>query len=180
MRHCSWLAAAVLLSSAPAGAQAAAELPDPSAIELPDIGHLDAKTQGEGYKFFYFYNPSVTFAEAYSDIVECRSFLEAGAVRALPTFVPWVETQKFAVPPRIMPSPYGVVGAVVGAIIEPKLERGVRNNKLRRCMEPRGYHRYAVAEDAWQKLNEGDEKTLILMQAKLASGPMPEQPEVTG
>ncbi len=67
---------------------------------------------------------------------------------------------------------------MIGAIVVPKIERGLRNNKLRRCMEPRGYVRYALPETAWKQINEGDERSLVLMQAKLATGNRPQQSEV--
>lgn len=70
------------------------------------------------------------------------------------------------------------IQAGLAAIIMPKIERGLRNNKLRRCMEPRGYKRFALSEASWKILNEGDEKQLVLMQAKLAIRPAPTQAEV--
>lgn len=162
--------------------QAAAQdapLPDPATISAPEISpSIDPKVQKEGYKFFFFHNPSVSFAEAYADIAECRSFLARDGLATLPSFRPWVEpvkrkTQAYAA------APYGLVGAAMASIIVPKLERGQRNNKLRRCMTPRGYARYAIAEADWDRLNEGDETAIVAVQAKLASGPKPSTAEVS-
>ncbi len=169
-----------LLLCSPISAQ---DLPDPATIELPDLSVADdPKAVEEGYKFFYFHNPSVSFEEAYRDISDCRSYLP-GRIAALPTFIPWVEPK--AITPQVprYNSPYGPMGdlvnAAIAAIVVPKIQRGKRNNKMRMCMEPRGYARYPVSEASWEILNEGDEGDLILMQAKIASGPTPDAAPVT-
>jgi hypothetical protein len=171
-----------LMLSVEANLLAQESLPDPNTIvapnvELPNEPSARAKTLQEGYKFFYFHNPNVTFSEAYSDLSQCRAHLEVGAITMLPAFIPYGEPVRKEIQYR--PSPYGLVGETMAAIIAPKLERGLRNNKLRRCMGTRGYARYAVQEKIWEQLNEGDEAKLILEQAKLASGPKPNAPEVT-
>lgn len=183
MRHPHAIALALVASAlltTPTSAQDA--LPDPATVVPPDVAVVgNAKAIEDGHKFFYFHNPSVSFAEAYADIAECRGFLVTGAPAALPGFRPWVE------PVRRDTQPYfpGIslldiaVRSAIGSIIVPKLERGLRNNKLRRCMEPRGYARYPAPETAWQTLNEGEEPRLIAMQAKLASGPQPAASQVT-
>jgi hypothetical protein len=168
--------AAALAMPVAAVAQQGPPLPDPASIAVPDIASADPSVQAEGYKFFIFHNPAVSFAEAHADIAECRAFLPSGEFRPLPSFVPWGETAVRA--STAGPGPYGLVGDAIGAVLVPKIVRGQRNNKLRRCMEPRGYLRYAVPEAAWDRLNEGDEAALVLMQAKLASGPRPAAPEV--
>jgi hypothetical protein len=160
----------------PAAAQET--LPDPTGITLPDMsGNDDPKVMKNGYKFFYFHNSAVSFAEAHADLTECRSHLVAGAFLPMPGFVPWVETNKRKIVTG--PSQFGLVGAVISSIIAPKAERGIRNNKMRRCMGVRGYVRYAVKEASWDVLNEGEEPKLIAMQAKLATGPKPDAKEVT-
>jgi hypothetical protein len=167
---------AVLIFTGPVAAQEA--LPDPATISVPDVGpSADPKVAKEGNKFFFFHNPSVGFADAYADISECRTFLASNGVPALPTFRPWVEPVKRKDTAGV--APYGLVGAVIASIVLPKMERALRSNKLRRCMEPRGYRLYPIAEADWDRLNEGDEKMLVAMQAKLASGPKPQIPEVS-
>jgi len=185
MRGRLMIAAGLLACSGPLEAQTAEGLPDPATITVPDTSANDPEVLKEGYKFFYFNNPSVSFAEAAADIAECRSFLASGAPPSVPGFIPWTEPvkRKQNGGPGMFGATYGLIGvgitAGLAAIIMPKMERGVRNNKLRRCMEPRGYARFALPEASWKVLNEGDEKQLILMQAKLASGPRPAQGEVT-
>jgi hypothetical protein len=152
-------------------------LPDSTTIPVPEIvASADPKVQKEGDKFFFFYNPSVSFTEAHADITECRGFLPNDGLAELPSFRPWVEPVKRGVTRHT--APYGLVGAAMAAILLPRVQRGAANNKLRRCMEPRGYIRYAIVEADWDKLNEGEEATIIAIQAKLASGPQPSVPEL--
>lgn len=163
------------------GAEAAAtaqSLPDPATIAVPDVTpSSDPKVKNQGYKFYYFHQSGVSFAAAYQDLVECRAHLAAGGPARVPGFIPWDETHRREIPQTV--SPYGLVGAALAAIILPTMERGARSNKMRRCMGTRGYARYAITEASWDRLNEGDERELILMQAKLASGPKPLDQEVT-
>lgn len=150
--------------------------PDPSTVQLPDLGATTPEVIKEGGKFFAFVNPSLTYAQAYQDIAECRSFLPTGVFRQLPSFVPWEEP---SVRPPVVYQPVGLAAGILVSIIMPKMERGQRNNKLRRCMGPRGYHRVAIPETAWTILNEGDELQLIAKQAKLATTPGVKLHEVT-
>lgn len=141
----------------------------------------DPKVSEEGYKFYYFHNSSVSFAEAYQDLKQCRAHLPAGGATNVPGFVPWDEAHRRKVyesftAPSVL---HVAVYSAIGAIVVPKIERGLRSNKMRRCMGTRGYARYAIPEPAWETLNEGDEEQLILMQAKLASGPKPQDEAVT-
>lgn len=155
-----------------------ATLPDPATIEVPDvIPTHDPKIFKAGYKFYYFHSATVSFTQAYEDLRECRAFLAAFGAGQVPGYVPFNETHT---PPEVPSSqPYGLVGVGIGAIVVPKIERGLRSNKMRRCMGTRGYARYAIPERIWDVLNEGDEQKLLLVQAKLASGPKPLDEEVT-
>lgn len=182
MRSTALFAALSLAAAPPAMAQEAPPPPPPVAeaplpdVTLPADPAKRAKVLGDGYKFFYFHRPDTTLAEAEADLSECRAHLETGAIVALPGFIPFGETTRRDVVRG--PGMYGLVGEAMAAIIVPKMERGMRNNKLRRCMGTRGYARYAVSEDVWNTLNEGDEARIVSMQARLASGPRPDAPEV--
>lgn len=155
-----------------------APLPDPATIQTPDVTpSRDPKVSQDGYKFYYFHSPRVTFVQAYRDLKECRGHLAIGGPAQVPGFVPWDEAHRRRVVPTS--SPYGLVGAGLAAIIVPKMERGLQSNKMRRCMGTRGYNRYAITEKAWEMLNDGDEERLVLMQAKLAAGPKPQDVAVT-
>lgn len=162
---------------APSAAQAQEGLPDPDSISLPSVAADDPKVIKEGYKFFYFHRPENTFSEALADVAECRSFMHHGVYPPQSSFIPWVEPAKR--PVRTDYLDFNLVKTVLAAIILPKLNRGLDNNIVRRCMEPRGYKRYPLPEASWKAINEGEEVDNILKQAKLASGPAPTAPEVT-
>lgn len=178
------------LLPAAAHAQAAPfALPDPAAVTVPDVTpSSDPKVHHDGYKFYYFHNPAVSFAEAYRDVAECRAHLVTAGAAAVPGFIPWDQAHRrktYQGAPFVPYSPSlvgtmvgGVVTAGLAAIILPKMERGARSNKMRRCMGTRGYVRYAIPEAAFDTLNKGDEAQLIAMQAKLASGPKPQDEAV--
>jgi hypothetical protein len=163
-------------------------LPDPATITVPDVSpSSDPKVRSEGYKFYYFNNPAVSFAEAYQDVAECRAHLAIGGGAQVPGFIPWDQAHRrkvyqgggFIFAPNLLTAAVsGVVTAGLAAIILPKMERGARSNKMRRCMGTRGYVRYAIPEAAFDALNKGDEAQLIAMQAKLASAPKPQDEAV--
>lgn len=171
----------------PAAAQAQttpAALPDPATIAVPDVTpSANPQVRKDGYKFYYFHNPEVSFAEAWQDLKDCRGYLVTAGPAPVPGFIPWDEAHRretragspmaFGVTPLESIVSVGVTSAMA-AIILPKMERGQRSNKMRRCMGTRGYVRYAIPEAAFDKLNDGQEDALLLMQAKLASGPKPQ------
>jgi hypothetical protein len=171
--HPLLLIAAALLPAAQAS-DAPQALPDPATVKVPDIvSATDPKVREDGYKFYYFYSPEVSFAEAYQDLLECRGYLMTGGAQ-IPGFVPWEPAKTPSV------AAFGHTGQVLkgngsllAMVIIPKAEHGIRSNKMRRCMETRGYARYAVPEATWSTLNDGDPQETLLMQAKLASGARP-------
>src|SRR3954452_6042730 len=137
-------------------AEVPATTPDPAGIELPPIAFSnDPGVLHDGDKFYFFHNPSVSFAEAYQDFRECRGYLAPGAPPRVPGFVPFGAPHHWEVPP-VVPA-YGLVGQAILAIVMPKLERGMRSNKLRRCLGTRGYVRYPIPGESWHELNTGDE-----------------------
>jgi hypothetical protein len=163
-----------LLLPAAAQAQDAPPLPDPATIKAPDVTlSQDANVRKDGYKFYYFHNPDVSFAEAVQDLRECRAYLSTAGLAQVPGFIPWDEAHRRRV---VYGAPaFGLVGLGLAAILVPKEIRGSRSNIMRRCMGTRGYVRYAIPEKTFDLLNDGgDEQQLILMQAKLATGPKPQ------
>lgn len=155
------------------------QLPDPATVSVPDVAPSnDPKVREDGYKFYYFHNPEVSFAEAHRDFVECRAHLVVGGAAQAPGFIPWGEEHRRKVYEGTPMFP-GLFTQALAAIILPKMQRGVESNKMRRCMGTRGYVRYAIPEKTWDILNDGEEAQIILMQAKLASGPKPNDEVVT-
>lgn len=173
------LLGAAMLAAVNAGEAAAQDaLPAPDSVTLPPMTFgTDPKVAASGYKFFFFHNPQLTYDEAAADIADCHSQLQIGAPLTLPAFVPW--TEQNTRPVIRAASPYGLAGDAILAIIQPKLERGMRNNRMRLCMERRDYVRYAIDQAAYDAIWEGEPAQILAMQAKLATGPAPAAPVVT-
>lgn len=167
------LAATAALAIMPVGAdaQTAPTLPDPATIIVPDLsGSADPVVVDNGWKYFFYHRADTSFAEAHADIADCYRFLTPagwGNV-TLPRFVPWVE--KPAGERYDTNNQAGLVGLAIGGMIEGTLSRRDRQSKMRRCMEPRGYTRYGVAEEIWEKVADMPPAQGIAVQAKIASG----------
>ncbi len=59
----------------------------------------------------------------------------------------------------------------MGAMVEGTLARRDYQAKMRRCMEPRGYIRYGVAEETWENVTNMPQDQANAVLAKIASGP---------
>ena len=95
MRYIARLLLFAVLVPATAVAAEPTPLPDPATIAVPDVAASnDPKIYDDGYKFYYFHNPSVTFAEAVQDFSECRAHLVVGGGVEVPGFVPWDEAHR--------------------------------------------------------------------------------------
>lgn len=174
MRRRAGLTAVFALAIVPAAAGAQEALPDPASVTVPDLsGSADPAVVENGWKYFFYHRPDTSFAEAYADIADCYRFLTpAGWANVrIPRFIPWVER----VPGEHMSTGYfehsGLVGLAIGAMFEGTLSRRDRQAKMRRCMEPRGYTRYGVAEEIWENVADMPPEQGIAVQAKIASGP---------
>jgi hypothetical protein len=175
-----WVTSAAAVLAVASASTAAAEdtLPPADSVTLPPITYgSDPKVAANGFKFFFFHNAALSYPEAAADLAECHGQLATGAPLLLPAFVPWTEQNLRPVERGF--SPYGLTGEVILAIIQPKLERGLRNNRMRLCMERRGYVRYAIDQAAYDAIWEGEPAQVLAMQAKLATSPAPAAPVVT-
>jgi len=166
-----WAIYAGLASACLVGDIFAAERPDPATIRLPDLtGGSDPKVVANGWKFFYFYGPGVSYEQAYADFSDCYRFLGASdADPSVPTFVPW--TENTPVQKRFSTPSYGVAGNLLITALAGPYIRQITVMRMRRCMEPRGYIRYPMTEDAWNAMVDKYSNASIAVQAKLASGP---------
>lgn len=157
-----------------------AALPDPATIVVPDLsGSGSAEVVENGWKYFFFRQDGVSFADAHADLAFCYRYMgnsNWGTV-GMPRFVPWQEapvdrTKDINAPVN---SNYGLLGYAVGAVISGMIEgtlvRRDRQSKMRRCMETRGYVRYGVAEEIWENVIAMEPADAIAVQAKIASGP---------
>ena len=102
------------LAAGPVGAADPAPPLDPATVQLPDLSSTDPEVIGNGGKFFAFVNPALTYAQAYDDIAECRSFLPTGIMRPLPSFIPWEEP---SVRPPVVYQPVGLAAGILVSII---------------------------------------------------------------
>jgi hypothetical protein len=175
------LACAALAGTAlPAGAQVADGPPDPSTISMPDMTP-SPEAIADGWKYFYFQKPGVSYADAYADFSECYRFLSTYAYSSarLPRFAPWAQPIDGPRRPPMPQSPYGLMGNVILSIVSGPLVRRDRIARMRRCMEPRGYARYPLREEIWDQLVDDYSPRTIAMQALAASRPAPDLPQPT-
>lgn len=169
-RHCAALALAAALVPAAASGQVAP--PDPATVAVPDLsGSADPAVVENGWKYFFYHRPDTSFAEAHADIAFCYRFRGPAnwSTVEVPRFVPWEEAGPTVV--RYQSSYYGIVGDLMAGMVEGTLVRRDRQSKMRRCMEPRGYTRYGVAEEIWENVVGKPPAEAIAIQAKIASGP---------
>lgn len=168
----------VVVPSLASGQSVAVAPPDPAALVLPSLDGSDPSVAREGWKYFYFHKEGATYEQAYGDFAECYRFMPSSSVTSgkLPMFVPWVERQGARAAPNT--NSYGLVGIAIAAIIDGPLTRRSRQSRLRRCLEPRGYVRYPIAKESWQKLFDVTDESIAL-QAKAASLPKPSSRPVT-
>lgn len=165
--------AAVIVASLHGTVRAQAmPVPDPTTIAVPDLsGSADPVIVSNGWKYFFFQRNGVSFGEAYADFADCHRFLEPNdwSTVKLGRFVPW--TGAPGKKAEYLPNPYGLVGSLIGGMVEGTLARRDYQAKMRRCMEPRGYTRYGVAEEIWEYVFKLPLDQWIAVQAKIASGP---------
>lgn len=151
--------------------------PDPASIKLPKITYVrpDTKTPADAPHVLY-HKPGVSFANAIADFQECFGYAN------LPAKMPTLPTNlrlTVARPKRNLPDPiyqnYGLVGAIMGALITPSELAGSRNQRanMRLCMGFKNYRRYRIDPHSYLSINGANPRKSILMQAKVASGPVP-------
>jgi hypothetical protein len=165
------------LATTNTSAQTVATPPSPETILVPDVySKPDEKVMKESNKFFFFYRTNTSFEQAFTDLHFCTQFTRATDPLLLPAFVPWGEKGQRPVR-EPGPNPYGLVGELIVELLKSDVA-GEYINKMRRCMEPRGYIRYPMTETSWKEVHpKNGEQQSLFMQAKLASGKEPELPE---
>lgn len=191
MKHACF---ALLLLSVPVAAQAqyvdsneppvhAFTAEEIEAVPMPALAFDAASDEENDFeKYFYFHRPDTTFDVAFRDIAECDALTSGlsfygGASQSMIT-------------QQVMQ--YGMAGAAGGAIASIMADaifgsaerRKQRRTNMRNCMFYKGYNRYGLEKDLWQEFNfeEGNSREeatrraqKLMMQAKVASGPTPEQ-----
>lgn len=155
-----------------ARAQDIAAPPDPDSVAVPDLSQsASPAVVEEGWKYFFFRKPGVTYREAYGDFADCFRFLQPSNWQSvsMTRFVPWEsKAGRNTRPPAYS---YGLVGALLGSMVEGTLNRRDYQARMRACMEPRGYVRYGVPQSIWDDVSHRPLEQWAAAQAKIASGP---------
>jgi hypothetical protein len=131
-------------------------------------------------KYFYFHREGASFAEARGDVKECDALASGISV--------------YSNNAAVASAAYGGVlaagiGAAIGSIIDDAisgsaLRRKIRRINMRNCMGFKGYQRYGLRKELWEVFNfeEGNgrkrndvREAALLRQARVASGPKPQQ-----
>lgn len=164
---------AVLLAWAtPCLAQAEPPPPDIRTVEIPDLSQSAAPAVvAEGWKYFLFRHPHISFEQAYLDFSDCYRFMAPAdwSDVSLNRFVPWESpaARKINRPTN----QYGIVGALLGSLIDGTLNRRDYQAKMRACLEPRGYVRYSVPQRVWEQVSRLPKDQWAAVQAKIAQSP---------
>lgn len=155
-----------------------------NAIAMPELAFEEDPAKIDDYeKYFYFHRTETSFDVAYADITECD---------ALTSGLRYYGGVGDAALSSAM-TQYGVlaggIGGAIGSVMADAIfgsaeRRKQRRINIRNCMFYKGYDRYGLEKDLWQEFNfeEGfsrenaaDREVALLKQARVASGPKPEQ-----
>jgi hypothetical protein len=148
---------------------------DAATVSMPKLDGSNTPTDGENFdKYYFFHRNEATFTTAFNDIAECD-----GYARGLTTGLRYQPTYSYTMA--------GIAGGAIGnlmaaAIFGSAEKRRVRRINMRACMGYKGYQRYGLPKNLWQKFNfeEGldgisDEvrRPLLMQQALVASKAVP-------
>lgn len=156
---------------------------DPGMVPTPALSFTETDADRAGYdKYFYFVREGTDFATAYQDIRECDALARGMNFYAGGGQVPYPYAGTLA------GAAGGVIGSLVAdAIFGSAVRRQMRRTNLRTCMGYKGYSRYGLNKDLWQKFNfeEGngtvrdeERQKLLQMQAKAAISGRPASQEL--
>lgn len=155
-----------------------------SAVEMPELAFDASAVQPDDFeKYFYFHRADTAFDQAFGDIVECDA-LSSGV-----SYYGGVDSGAMAASMAQYGLLAGAVGGAIGnlmadAIFGSAERRKQRRINMRNCMYYKGYDRYGLEKDLWQSFNfeEGlskadpkEREAKLLVQARVASGPKPQQ-----
>lgn len=132
----------------------------------------------EFHKYHFFHKPGVSYDQALEDFGECSVFRkgpigkEGEVFNITPNFVSLSETQSYK-PYVYNPNSGGVVGAVIGEIVGAPLVQKAKAQRLRICMEFKGYDRYGLSKKLWKTIMKVEDADFVKINAHIASGPKP-------
>lgn len=185
--------AALLLALAPTAVQAQAIKTEPEkriftaaeieAIPMPDLAYTPTPMIAENFdKYFFFHREGTDFSAAYADITECDS-LASGI-----NFYMGADSGAMAAAMANYGVVAGAAGGVIGGLLADAIfgsaeRRRIKRINMRNCMFYKGYDRYGLEKELWQKFhfeeglsreNAKDREAALLKQARVASGPKPQ------
>ena len=126
-----------------------ADLSDKAGVTMPVLAFTSDGTEAADFdKYYAFLRADTDFATAYGDIAECD-----GYARGLQSGIGYMQT----------PYPYagtmaGAVGGAIGNVMAVMIfgsaeKRRLRRVNMRTCMHFKGYQRYGLPKDLWDKFN---------------------------
>lgn len=164
-----------------------AEIPDAAQLTMPALAFAGTPADALDYdKFFFFHRAETSFADAYSDIKECDALSSGISV--------YMGGGSAATSAAM--AQYGIgagaIGGAIGGLIADAIfgsaeRRKTRRINLRNCMGFKGYQRYGLNRDLWEKFNfeegmgrKSDKvrENALQLQALVASGPRPSSQEL--
>ncbi|MFC3581038.1 hypothetical protein [Sphingomonas hylomeconis] len=152
----------------------AADLSDMTGVTMPVLAFTSDGTEAADFdKYYAFHRADTDFATAYADIAECDGYasgLQSG-IGYMQTPYPYAGTMAGAVG--------GAIGSAMAMMIFGSAEkRRLRRVNMRTCMHFKGYQRYGLPKDLWDKFNfeeglsgvsEEKRQALLKQQAMVAS-----------
>ncbi len=132
----------------------------------------------EFHKYHFFHKEGVSYDQALLDIGECNTFRkgpigkEGETFHIVPQFVSLSETRSYK-PYVYNPNSGGVVGAVIGEIVGAPIVLKAKAQRMRKCMQYKGYDRYGLSKKLWKKIMKVEDADLVKINARIASGPKP-------
>jgi hypothetical protein len=199
LRELGW-AAGLLAAATPAAAQQsqpgnassvdssdttvlAPDLPDPAAVQMPDLGSNPSPgAGGSSEKYYFFHRSDTRFASAFADLRECDDFARGVVTLPTPAGSPYGDAlypKADASGGAMANASFGNASAsVLGDALLSEDARNARRTDIRRCMHYKGYRRFGIEKTLWQKFNfeegntsigEADRQRLLAQQAKVAS-----------
>ena len=173
------LICAPLSAAAQEAAPAAAAMPDPATVTVPDLAFKPTRRDIRNYdSYFYFSKPGIGYEKAFADIMECRSYSQVFQfMLQTPDFVPWGSEPYEADMSKQYGNAafqFGLIGVGVFGFAMDIVSGYDKNSNMRRCMGYKGYKRYGTAYSVWRQIDKGkDEAPKIARLALIASGPAP-------
>ncbi len=147
---------------------------------MPALAFSPSAEDPQNYdKYYAFHRAGTDFATAYSDLMECDGYAR-GLQDGIGNFsMPYIPGQS------VLAAGLGgaIGGAMVQAIFGSGEKRRLRRVNMRTCMNFKGYDRYGLSKEVWEKFNfeeglsgldEVKRTALLRQQALVASqGTMP-------